>query len=1236
MTRRPLRIPSLPIGLALFVLFLAAPQLSAQTITSLNPPSVAAGGPAFTLTVNGANFAANALVQVNGVSRATVFLSANQLQTTILASDIATPGALAITVFLPAGPVSNTVNLLVTALPPPALTSVAPGISAQGAAGLRLTLIGSNFRAGATVVISPPLPSLLQSNAATQAGDISIDSVSVLNSNIIVAVVSVSPGALLGLRAVDVRNLDGTSTIATPGFNVGTTQPLQVVAGNSLGAPLSITTLSILHPRNGTLVMQGDDLFGEATLAGTGSGSVVGAWLWDGNITEQFAAVFAGGQSVTIRSRHPFPTSFLGSHTVELRILQPNQLLSRPVTVVVNPGTWQLQRLLSPPYGAGIKMNLLPRLRWTPVPGAAKYQVGFSARPYLSTITEWHDATDNEWVVPQNVWEHLPQGDLYWSVRTVEMSGETRKPVPMRLLRRFPENALAATAERPRLTSAGNPLLEWEGLQGHYVYRITISSDPQGSKPLRRYLTADPRVDLRALSGKWDPAKTYYWRVDAVTPEGRTILTGPTHMFEPPAPPASRSSRAEQPGVPGFVLAAYRTGGPERDFSRPAEPLPADLGPQIVNRTPAADSTLSDPKGLLKIEFKTAVNAFDLALMVDDTDVTSMAQVSEATVSYTPAIPLSDGEHKVNVTLGPDTASWKFTVKAGAQVAAENMGTSTGGTPVQSGTDAEAPPAQTPAEIKAAATAAQQGEAQQGPTMEMQSQLSANTNWVSGSAADMNALTFGQQLIFRENGWTVQMNGSGLLNSTLAPDAMRTSLGRVGDYVMQTGLQRGNWGFNLRFGIVAPALYLNSQFITTAVPRQGVETQLKTPGGTFGFYANTNDLAPGGGSGLAFHQQILGASWDLPLPKQRVELRLMWLGSQESGESSMSSALTAGGGDLYGALLQVHLSQSWLWNSEYAWGYNTLDLAGSPQHTFGRAWRSGIAGSLGRAMLNFGYFDVGENFSSPANPMLSAMSNPGRRGITATAALPTGAGTFSLGYSFLESNVGSASSPAIRMNGLMESWSRALGPKTTLTLAAHETLTTTGNVPAAVLLLPPDQQAALEADQRDLGSNLTVARQVGRWTLSLGGARDWFRNNLMTGADTITSSVLMGASLNAASFFQLNTNFSVNWISAEKSTIGGTRTLSGYLQPVFLWQKTHLQVQPVISYNQTRTELLTGILTNNLTTTQYGGRISWTMPGDLKFSTLSFQGNTTQSKDVISNTNIRDEVLALVWTVVWA
>ena len=249
-------------------------------------------------------------------------------------------------------------------------------------------------------------------------------------------------------------------------------------------------------------------------------------------------------------------------------------ITSNPVLLpVVNLGTWQLQRLLAPPYGAGFKADQLPLLRWTPVPGAAKYQVGFSPRLHLSTVEEWHDATDNQWAVPKNVWDHLPEGDLYWTVRTVEISGETRKPVPMRLLRRFPAKVLSASAERPRLTSAGNPLLEWKALKGRYVYRVTISADPEGSKIVRRYLTANPQVDLRALAGKWDPAKSYYWRVDAVTPEGRTVLRGPTQMFIPPTPQGPRSSREERPGIPGLVLASYRTSSEERYSARAAVPL---------------------------------------------------------------------------------------------------------------------------------------------------------------------------------------------------------------------------------------------------------------------------------------------------------------------------------------------------------------------------------------------------------------------------------------------------------------------------------------------------------------------------------------------------------------------------------------------------------------------------------------------------------------------------------------
>src|SRR5260370_12605481 len=69
---------------------LAPCTAQAQTITSINPSSVSAGGPAFTLTVNGTGFTANQIVRVNGSNRAT-FLAGPQLMATILSADIASP-----------------------------------------------------------------------------------------------------------------------------------------------------------------------------------------------------------------------------------------------------------------------------------------------------------------------------------------------------------------------------------------------------------------------------------------------------------------------------------------------------------------------------------------------------------------------------------------------------------------------------------------------------------------------------------------------------------------------------------------------------------------------------------------------------------------------------------------------------------------------------------------------------------------------------------------------------------------------------------------------------------------------------------------------------------------------------------------------------------------------------------------------------------------------------------------
>lgn len=74
------------------------------TISALSPTSAPAGGAAFTLTVNGTNFAAKAVVNLNGTAQTTntTFVSTSQLMVAVPASAIATAGTLSVTVTNPA------------------------------------------------------------------------------------------------------------------------------------------------------------------------------------------------------------------------------------------------------------------------------------------------------------------------------------------------------------------------------------------------------------------------------------------------------------------------------------------------------------------------------------------------------------------------------------------------------------------------------------------------------------------------------------------------------------------------------------------------------------------------------------------------------------------------------------------------------------------------------------------------------------------------------------------------------------------------------------------------------------------------------------------------------------------------------------------------------------------------------------------------------------------------------
>jgi hypothetical protein len=80
-------------------------------LTSLSPTGAPAGGPAFTLTVNGNHFVSGSQVRWNGAARTTTFVNEGQLQAAIPASDLAVAGTASVTVVNPP-PVGGTSNAL--------------------------------------------------------------------------------------------------------------------------------------------------------------------------------------------------------------------------------------------------------------------------------------------------------------------------------------------------------------------------------------------------------------------------------------------------------------------------------------------------------------------------------------------------------------------------------------------------------------------------------------------------------------------------------------------------------------------------------------------------------------------------------------------------------------------------------------------------------------------------------------------------------------------------------------------------------------------------------------------------------------------------------------------------------------------------------------------------------------------------------------------------------------------
>src|ERR1035441_10919436 len=120
------------------------------SISNLSPNSATAGGPAFTLTVNGSGFLVGSTVQWNGPALSTNYVSGTQLTASVSASQIASQGTASVTVLNPGGANSNAVTFTINA-PTPSISNLSPNSATAGGPAFSFTVNGSGFLVGSTV-----------------------------------------------------------------------------------------------------------------------------------------------------------------------------------------------------------------------------------------------------------------------------------------------------------------------------------------------------------------------------------------------------------------------------------------------------------------------------------------------------------------------------------------------------------------------------------------------------------------------------------------------------------------------------------------------------------------------------------------------------------------------------------------------------------------------------------------------------------------------------------------------------------------------------------------------------------------------------------------------------------------------------------------------------------------------------------------------------------------------------
>lgn len=324
---------------------------------------------------------------------------------TIQASAAAAPGS-ATAVFSGTGAgITGTRNAAVAitvTTTPPVITSVTPPGVATGVRSAVLRLGGRDFQAGGVTLTGHP--------------GLLIESTRVFSPTLADVVVSARADASPGPARIDLRNPDGQTT--RDGAIILVYPP------EALGAPPGVTAIAIVFPRPGTIVSSSEALYPRALIATTGTGTVVGSWLFDGVPFDRFVATVAGGFPAQILTHAPLPSAFAGEHRLQIAIESPQRLVSPALAVILAVDRVSGLKLLGPRDGA-VTDHVPPTFRWTPVPGANGYEL--ELKKEAAPLPVRRRVANPEWTPGRRDLGEIGPGTHRWRVRAIfpgEVPGE--------------------------------------------------------------------------------------------------------------------------------------------------------------------------------------------------------------------------------------------------------------------------------------------------------------------------------------------------------------------------------------------------------------------------------------------------------------------------------------------------------------------------------------------------------------------------------------------------------------------------------------------------------------------------------------------------------------------------------------------------------------------------------------------------------------------------------------------